>query len=232
VTNIDPGWQQYPGEQGYGQGYGQPPWRPEQYDPQFHHQRLMGDQYAQPQPGYQPPAGPPWHRPRRKRHWVLWSIGGFAALIVIVIAASSNHNNPGNSSSAAQTSAAAATPSSAPASSDPSPSSSPAGPSMTTAQQQAVDAAQGYLQMGSGFSYESLLNQLTSSSGDGFSTSDAKFAISYLHPDWDAQAVEAAKGYLQVGGFSRASLIQQLESSYGDGFTASQAEYAANKVGL
>lgn len=108
----------------------------------------------------------------------------------------------------------------------------PAGPSMTTAQQQAVDAAQGYLSMGEGFSYQGLLQQLTSSAGNGFATPDAEFAINYLHPDWDAQAVEAAKGYLQMGGFSRASLIQQLTSSAGNGFTEAQAEYAANQVGL
>jgi len=159
----------------------------------------------------------------------------------------------------------------------------PASPAMTTAQQQAVDSAQGYLQMGSGFSYEGLLQQLTSSSGDGFSTADATFAINYLHPDWyqqavdsaqgylqlgsgfsyqgllqqltstsgagfterqaeyainhlnpnwDQQAVEAAKGYMQMGGFSRQSLIDQLTSSYGSGFTEAQAEYAATQVGL
>lgn len=159
----------------------------------------------------------------------------------------------------------------------------PASPAMTTAQQQAVDSAQGYLQLGSGFSYEGLLQQLTSSAGDGFSTADATFAINYLHPDWyqqavdsaqgylqlgsgfsyqgllqqltstsgagfterqaeyainhlnpnwDQQAVEAAKGYMQMGGFSRQSLIDQLTSSYGAGFTEAQAEYAANQVGL
>lgn len=53
-----------------------------------------------------------------------------------------------------------------------------------------------------------------------------------LAPEWNQQAVEAAKGYLQLGGFSRASLIQQLTSSAGDGFTEAQAEYAVNQVGL
>lgn len=104
--------------------------------------------------------------------------------------------------------------------------------SMTASQQQAVDAAQSYLSLGSGFSDEGLLQQLTSSAGSGFSKSDAEFAINYLHPDWDAQAVEAAKGYLQLGGFSHASLLQQLTSSAGSGFTEAQAEYAVNKVGL
>lgn len=177
-------------------------------------------------------------------------------------------------------------PSSAPVSSPVAPattSAAPSSPSMTTAQQQAVEAAQGYLALGQGFSYEGLLQQLTSSSGSGFAKSDAEFAIDhlkpdwdqqaveaarsylalgqgfsyegllqqltsssgsgftqaqaefaidYLKPDWDQQAVEAAKGYLKLGGFSRDSLIQQLTSSAGSGFTQAQAEYAANKVGL
>lgn len=103
---------------------------------------------------------------------------------------------------------------------------------MTASQQQAVDAAQGYLALGSGFSYEGLLKQLTSQYGNGFSQADAAFAINYLHPDWDAQAVEAAKGYMELGGFSQESLIAQLTSSFGSGFTESQAEYAATQVGL
>ena len=103
---------------------------------------------------------------------------------------------------------------------------------MTTAQQQAVDSAQGYLSMGSGFSQESLFQQLTSTDGAGFAAADANFAINYLNPNWDAQAVDAAKGYLQMGGFSASSLIQQLTSDDGDGFTQAQAENAVNKVGL
>jgi hypothetical protein len=97
--------------------------------------------------------------------------------------------------------------------------------------QQAVDAAKGYLSQGQGFSEQGLLQQLTSNAGEGFTESQAEYATNYLHPDWDAQAVDAAKGYLGDGeGFSRSSLIQQLTSSYGDGFTESQAEYAVNKV--
>lgn len=109
----------------------------------------------------------------------------------------------------------------------------PASPAMTASQQQAVTAAQNYLDLGTGFSYKGLLQQLTSGYGSGFSQADAKFAIRYLHPDWNAQAVEAAKGYMQLGtGFSRSSLIEQLTSSYGSGFTEAQAEYAADQVGL
>jgi hypothetical protein len=103
---------------------------------------------------------------------------------------------------------------------------------MTASQAQAVDAAKGYLQLGSGFSKNGLIDQLTSSAGSGFSEKDAEFAVSYLKPDWNAQAVMAAQGYMKLGGFSRSSLIEQLTSSSGSGFTEAQAEYAATKVGL
>jgi hypothetical protein len=106
-------------------------------------------------------------------------------------------------------------------------------PAITGAEQLAVQSAQNYLDLGSGFSEHGLLDQLTSSYGEGFTKADAKFAIGYLKPDWNAQAVEAAKNYLKLGsGFSRASLISQLTSNYGSGFTEAQAEYAVNKVGL
>ena len=104
---------------------------------------------------------------------------------------------------------------------------------MSVAEQQAVESAQSYLNLGSGFSEAGLLKQLTSSYGAGFTAANAQFAINYLKPGWDAQAVEAAQGYLKLGtGFSRSSLIQQLTSSYGNGFTEAQAEYAVSKVGL
>ena len=95
-----------------------------------------------------------------------------------------------------------------------------------------MDAAQSYLSEGSGFSQYSLDQQLTSSYGSGFSQADAQFAINYLHPDWDAQAVDAAKGYMQQGGFSAESLTQQLTSDAGNGFTEAQAAYAVAQVGL
>jgi Host cell surface-exposed lipoprotein len=108
-----------------------------------------------------------------------------------------------------------------------------AAPAISAAEQQAVDSAQSYLALGQGFSKAGLLKQLTSSYGAGFTAANAQFAINYLKPDWDAQAVLSAKSYLALGqGFSHAGLIQQLTSSYGAGFTQAQAEYAVSKVGL
>ena len=158
-----------------------------------------------------------------------------AASVAVAAIAIGGCRSTASSSSAPSSPAATTTaaPTTVPPTQDASPLASVPGAELTPAQQQAVDAAQGYLGMGSGFSYNSLLKQLTSQYGDGFNQADAKFAINYLHPDWDQQAVEAAKGYMQMGGgFSRASLIQQLTSSYGDGFTYDQAVYAVNKVGL
>jgi hypothetical protein len=290
----------WPGVQG---GQQQPNGQPSH--PQF--QRYP----AQVPPGQQPPGMPPQPQPKRKswpaRHKVLTGLMAVGALIVI-IAATSASNKPSTpvadtgaatsaspsaaaSSAAASPSAAAssaaATPSaaasSAAASTAPSTPAAPASPAMTSAQQQAVDSAQSYLSEGQGFSEQGLLNQLTSSYGSGFAEPDAEFAIRYLSPnwdqqavdsaqsylsegqgfseqgliqqltssagngftqaqaeyaidhvqaDWDAQAVDAAKGYMQIGGFSRAGLIQQLTSSAGNGFTLAQAEYAVSKVGL
>jgi hypothetical protein len=111
--------------------------------------------------------------------------------------------------------------------------STPAAPAETVSQQQAIASAQDYLTDGEGFSYAGLLQQLTSADGDGFSTADATFALNNLKPDWDAQAVISAKGYLADGeGFSKSSLTQQLTSADGDGFTEAQAEYGVSKAGL
>ena len=107
----------------------------------------------------------------------------------------------------------------------------PAPPQPTVAQQQALDSAQSYLDMG-GFSRYGLIDQLTSKAGEGFHRADAVWAIRHLHPDWNQQAVESAKSYLKMGGFSRSSLIEQLTSHAGEGFTLAQATYAADQVGL
>lgn len=103
----------------------------------------------------------------------------------------------------------------------------------TVAQQNAIESAQSYLDMGNGFSRAGLIEQLSSKSGDGFKKSLAVFAVNHINVNWNKQAVMSAKSYLQMGtGFSRAGLIEQLSSKAGDGFTLAQATYAANHVGL
>jgi hypothetical protein len=236
-----------------------------------------------------PPAQPPVRKRKRKRPGkrgaIIFAVGAIAFLAIVIVATSGSGSN---GTAAGSSSVSSAVPSSssavaqALATAQPT-TQAPTTPSMTASQQQAADSAQSYLSEGQGFSKQGLLNQLTSSAGEGFAKSDAEFAISYLHPDWNqqavdsaqsylsegqgfskqgllnqltssagegftesqaeyaisylhpdwnAQAVDSAKGYLQLGGFSRASLIQQLTSSAGEGFTEAQAEYAVNKVGM
>jgi hypothetical protein len=109
----------------------------------------------------------------------------------------------------------------------------PKAPAYTLAQEQARLSAMDYLAMGSGFSRAGLIEQLSSSAGEGFSKADATFAVDHVTVNWNKQAVLSAKGYLSMGGgFSRSSLIEQLTSRYGEQFTLAQATYAANHVGL
>ncbi|MGO4534506.1 Ltp family lipoprotein [Leifsonia sp. 2MCAF36] len=109
----------------------------------------------------------------------------------------------------------------------------PAAPAMSPSQLQAVMAAKAYLSSGMGFSRQGLIDQLTSSYGNGFPVADATLAVDSLNPDWNAQAVVAAKAYMSSGqGFSHDSLLDQLTSPYGNNFTPEQAAYAVGQVGL
>ncbi|GAA5650514.1 Ltp family lipoprotein [Geodermatophilus obscurus] len=92
-----------------------------------------------------------------------------------------------------------------------------------------MDKAEQYLDVVGGFSRDGLIQQLTT--GSGFSTEDATWAVDHLDVDWNEQAAEKARQYQDViGGFSRSSMIQQLTA--GSGFTQAQAEYGADAVGL
>lgn len=246
-------YQQRTGPQQQGPVAQQRPWEPQPWE-QPNRQQPYGQPWPpqnqqdapQPPPWQQQPAMPPQppNGQKRKswpaRHKVLTGLITFGALVVIIAVASAS-NKPSTtasdtgavgsatSPSAAMSSAAAV--SSAAARPAPSTHAAPAGPSMTGAQQQAVDSAKGYLSEGQGFSKQGLLSQLTSSFGEGFPKSDAEFAIKYLNPDWDQQAVDSATGYLSSGqGFSEQGLLQQLASSSGEGFTQAQAEYAISHL--
>ena len=96
-------------------------------------------------------------------------------------------------------------------------------------QREALDSAKSYLEMG-GFSRAGLIDQLTSSYGEGFSHADAVWGVNHAHANWNAEAVQAAKAYLGTSHFSRAGLIQQLESPYGDHFTHAQAVYGVSRA--
>ncbi|WP_277453979.1 Ltp family lipoprotein [Janibacter sp. DB-40] len=108
----------------------------------------------------------------------------------------------------------------------------PAG-EMTTEQENAVRAAENYLEL-MPFSKEGLIEQLSSPAGDDYPQDVATFAVEHIESDvdWNEQAVKAAESYLDLMSFSRSGLIEQLTSDAGDGYTREQAEYAADQVGL
>ncbi len=101
---------------------------------------------------------------------------------------------------------------------------------LTGPQKNAVRSAKQYLNI-SGFSRAGLIEQLSSSYGDGYEVADATAAVDSLGVDWNANAVKSAKQYLSISGFSCKGLIEQLSSSAGDKYTESQATYGARQAG-
>jgi hypothetical protein len=154
--------------------------------------------------------------------FVLLIVGGIAAAV-------GGGSKVVNAVNAAIPSAATSVP---PAVLSQAPSQAPVGPVGTVSQMSALQSAQSYIAMGSGFSMAGLIDKLDSTAGEGFSKADATWAVDNLTVDWNAQAVLSAKGYMAIGGFSRASLIEQLSSSSGEKFTLAQALYAVKAVGL
>jgi hypothetical protein len=211
------------------QQYQQPAW-----------QQPVQQPYQPPVQPYQPPVQPyrapvqqPWQPPkppRKNRAGLIGCVSLAGVVFVILLAVALSPSPSSSAPPAAQTGTSATQPEGAPSPAQASSGNSPAG---TVSQMQALAAAQGYLSDGQGFSLLGLIGQLDSPDGDNFSVADATWAVDHSGADWDAQAVESAKGYMSTGmGFSRAGLIQQLTSADGDQFTQAQATYAANAVGL
>ena len=62
-----------------------------------------------------------------------------------------------------------------------------------------------------------------------FSKADATYAVDHITVDWNEQAAEKAKSYLEMTAFSRGGLIDQLKY---EGFTKAQALYGVKAAGL
>jgi hypothetical protein len=73
--------------------------------------------------------------------------------------------------------------------------------SLTTSQRNAVASAKNYLSTAA-FSRQGLIDQLSSSAGEGYPVSDATVAVDSLHVNWDAEAIQSAKQYLHTSPFS------------------------------
>jgi hypothetical protein len=187
---------------------------------------------TQPQPWGTPPAPKP---KRSKKQKALLIVVGVIALPWII---GSLAGDPTPTTDAPATTAAAAPQADQPATTETpatkataAPTTAKPKPEFTTSQEQAIGAAQDYLDS-QGFSKVGLIDQLSSPYGSDFSKADATVAVNYLKVDWNQQAVRVAKEYLASQHFSRNGLIEQLSSPYGSKFTRAQATYAAGKVGL
>ncbi len=112
-----------------------------------------------------------------------------------------------------------------PPSPSPTPAPPPPEPQVSVSQRNALESAGNYLEFTS-FSRSGLISQLEY---EGYSTSDATWAVDQLTVDWNEQAAKKAQEYLDSTSFSRSGLIQQLQY---EGFTAAEAEYGASQVGL
>jgi hypothetical protein len=106
----------------------------------------------------------------------------------------------------------------------------PTGPVLSPAQQNAVRSAKQYLSF-QPFSRVGLIEQLSSSAGEGYEKADATTAVNSLTVDWNENASKAAARYLEISGFSCKGLIDQLKSDAGDGYTADQAKHGAKSAG-
>ena len=165
---------------------------------------------------------------RRKKQ--RWQAAGLLLILIIALAAVGAVSDDSKPTASENTSQASQ--SEKPAAQEKPAAEKPAAekkPEMTSGQENALESAQSYIDM-TGFSKAGLIQQLSSSAGEGYSKADATFAANHVDVDWNAEAVESAQSYLDMTGFSKAGLIQQLSSSAGEGFTPAQARYAVSKV--
>lgn len=100
----------------------------------------------------------------------------------------------------------------------------PVGPVETMSQSNAVSTAEDYIQYSS-FSRSGLIDQLKY---EGYSTSDATYAVDNIVVDWNEQAAQTAQDYLDSSSFSASGLYDQLIY---EGFSSSQANYGLDAVG-
>ena len=94
----------------------------------------------------------------------------------------------------------------------------------TLSQKNAVKQAESYLKF-MPFSRTGLIKQLEY---EGYSTTDATYAVDNIKVNWNEQCAKQAESYLEFMAFSRDGLYKQLEY---EGFTHEQIEYGLQAVG-
>lgn len=94
----------------------------------------------------------------------------------------------------------------------------------TAGEQNALNKAKSYLNF-TAFSRNGLIGQLEF---EGFSNSEAVYAVDNCGANWKEQAAKKAQSYVSLMSFPRDALIQQLEF---EGFTSEEAEYGVTSIG-
>jgi flagellar biosynthesis GTPase FlhF len=160
---------------------------------------------------------------------IKWLAIGFMGLIVVGVIASSSSNSSTKTTTPTATTASTSSHEADKSTNDAPKKDAPKKPEMTSSQKNAVESAKSYLET-KAFSKKGLIQQLSSSAGEGFPRADAVFAVNHIDVDWSEQAVKSAREYLDIQSFSKSGLIEQLSSSAGEGFTLAQAQYGVNKA--
>lgn len=111
-------------------------------------------------------------------------------------------------------------------------SSKPAKPKVPTEYKNALATAEEYNE-DQPMSKAGLLDQLTSSDGEGFTQAAGEYAVNHLKANWNENALKCAKTYQKEEHLSRADVQSQLSSSVddgGEGFTSEQVQYAMSHL--
>jgi hypothetical protein len=187
------------------------------------------------------PAQNPQPAPKKHRRWP-WIVGGVVAVVIVAgIISSGRPTGPSGALTSTTTTApvtisgpvawatAPAVAAQTSVAEVPAQVTTDTAPAVDPQVQEATQAAQQYLDY-TAFSRDGLIQQLSSSAGDGYPKSVATAAVDSLDIDYNAQAAKAAQQYLNFTSFSCSGLIQQLDSSAGDKYTAAQASYGAHQT--
>lgn len=79
-------------------------------------------------------------------------------------------------------------------------------------------------------SKKGIYNQLTSESGERFTSEEAQYAVDKLKADYNQNALQKAKEYQETMSMSPESIRDQLTSDYGEQFTAEEANFAISQL--
>ena len=75
-------------------------------------------------------------------------------------------------------------------------------------------------------SKKAIYDQLTSDSGEKFSSDAANYAIANIKANWNKNALQKAKDYQEEQNMSPDAIYDQLTSDSGEQFTPDEANYA------